>query len=79
MKLMRAAIGIAMTLHLPPENIAWSQYQLGEICFKSGDLLGAEQAYIAGLNIDAHSYRNLAALAEVRTAQERYPEAIALY
>jgi tetratricopeptide (TPR) repeat protein len=79
MELMRAAIAIAMTLHLPRENIAWSQYQLGEICFKSGDLMGAEQAYIAGLDIDAHSYRNLAALAEVRTAQERYPEAIALY
>ena len=79
MKLMRAAIAVAMTLHLPAENVAWSEYQLGEICFKSGDLRGAEQAYRAGLDIDPHSYRNLAGLGEVRTAQGRYPEAIALY
>lgn len=78
-KLMRASIAVAMTLHLPAENISWSQYQLGEICFKSGDLIGAEQAYRAGLAIDANSYRNLAGLGEVRTAQERYPEAIELY
>jgi tetratricopeptide (TPR) repeat protein len=78
-KLMRAAITVAMTLHLPVENVAWSEYQLGEICFKSGDLAGAEQAYQRGLEIDPHSYRNLAGLGEVRTAQTRYPEAIALY
>jgi tetratricopeptide (TPR) repeat protein len=78
-QLMRAAIAVSVTLHLPAENIAWSQYQLGEICFKSGDLIGAEQAYRAGLAIEPNSYRNLAGLGEVRTAQERYPEAIALY
>ena len=78
-KLMRAAIGVAMTLRLPVENVAWSQFQLGEICFKSGDLTSAEQAYTAGLALDPHSYRNLAGLGEVRTAQGNYPEAIALY
>jgi tetratricopeptide (TPR) repeat protein len=78
-RLMRAAIALAITLRLPVENIAWSQYQLGEICCKSGDLTGADQAYRAGLAIDPHSYRNLAGLGEVRAAQGRYPEAIALY
>jgi tetratricopeptide (TPR) repeat protein len=78
-KLMRDAIAVATTLHLPAENVAWSDYQLGEISFKSGDIPGAEQAYRAGLLIDPNSYRNLAGLGEVRTAQERYPEAIALY
>jgi len=78
-KLMRAAIAVAVTLRLPAENVSWSQYQLGEICFKSGDLVGAEQAYMAGLAIDPNSYRNLAGLGEVRTAQEKYLEAIALY
>jgi tetratricopeptide (TPR) repeat protein len=78
-KLMRAAIAVAANLHLPAENVAWSEYQLGEICFKSGDLSGAEQAYRAGLEIEPHSYRNLAGLGELRTAQGRYPEAIALY
>jgi len=78
-KLMRSAIALATTLHLPVENVSWSQYQLGEICFKSGDLNGAEEAYTSGLVIDPSSYRNLAGLSEVRTAQERYPEAITLY
>jgi tetratricopeptide (TPR) repeat protein len=78
-RLMRSAIALAITLHLPVENVSWSRYQLGEICFKSGDLNGAEQAYTAGLAIDPNSYRNLAGLGEVRTAQERYPEAITLY
>lgn len=77
--LMRSAIALAITLHLPVENVSWSQYQLGEICFKSGELDAAEQAYTAGLAIDPNSYRNLAGLGEVRSAQERYPEAIALY
>ena len=77
--LMREAIAVAMTLRLPAENISWSEYQLGEICFKSGDLIGAERAYTAGLAIDPNSYRNLAGLGEVRTAQERYMEAIDLY
>jgi len=78
-KLMRDAIALATTLHLPAENVAWSEYQLGEICFKSGDITGAEQSYREGLLIDPNSYRNLAGLGEVRTAQERYTEAIALY
>ena len=78
-KLMSDAIAVATTLRLPAENVAWSDYQLGEICFKSGDIQGAEQAYRAGLLIDPSSYRNLAGLGEVRAAQERYPEAIVLY
>lgn len=78
-KLMRTAIANATALHLPRENLAWSQYQLGEICFRSGDLAAAEQAYQAGLAVDPGSYRNLAGLGELRAAQERYPEAIALY
>ena len=78
-KLMRDAIALATTLRLPAENVAWSDYQLGEICFKSGDIPGAEHAYRTGLLIDPNSYRNLAGLGEVRTAQERYSEAIALY
>ncbi len=77
-ELMRNAIQTAMVLHMPAENIAWSDYQLGEICFKSGDLTGAEQAYQAGLAADPNSYRNLAGLAEVRTAQRRYQDAIDL-
>jgi len=78
-KMMRTAIAVTSTLHLPAENLAWSEYQLGEICLKSGDFAGAEQAYRAGLEIEPHSYRNLAGLGELRTAQGKFPEAIALY
>lgn len=77
-ELMRHAIQTAMALHMPAENIAWSDYQLGEICFKSGDLTAAEQAYQAGLAADPGSYRNLAGLAEVRAAQHRFEDAINL-
>jgi len=76
--LMRAAIASASALHLPQENIAWSQYQLGDICFRSGDLQCAESAYQAGLEVQPDSYRNLAGLGELRAAQGRYPEAIEL-
>jgi tetratricopeptide (TPR) repeat protein len=78
-KLIESAIGTAVALRMPAENIAWSQYQLGEICFKTGDLVCAENAYQAGLSLDPNSYRNLAGLGELRTAQERYQEAIELY
>jgi tetratricopeptide (TPR) repeat protein len=77
-QLMRTAIQTAVSLRMPAENIAWSDYQLGEIFFKSGDLTGAEQAYQAGLTADSGSYRNMAGLAEVRAAQGRYEEAIEL-
>ena len=77
-KLMVAAISSASALHLPRENIAWSQYQLGEICFRSGDLQGSETAYQAGLEVQPDSHRNLAGLAEVRAEQGRFAEAAAL-
>jgi tetratricopeptide (TPR) repeat protein len=78
-RMMRNAVAVSLALRLPAENIAWSDYQLGEMCFKSGDPACAEQAYQAGLSIDHNSHRNLAGLGEVRTTQERYPEAVALY
>lgn len=64
-RLMRAAIASASALHLPHENIAWSQYQLGDICFRSGDPQCAENAYQSGLEIQPDSYRNLAGLMEL--------------
>lgn len=75
---MRAAIATALDLHLPRENVAWSDYQLGDICFRSGDLACAETAYQSGLEIQPDSHRNLAGLAELRAAQGRTDEAIAL-
>jgi len=78
-ELMRNAIRTASTLHLLAENIAWSYYQLGEELFKMGDLANAEKAYQEGLGAYPDFHRDLVGLAEVRAAQERYPEAIELY
>jgi tetratricopeptide (TPR) repeat protein len=78
-RMMRNAVAVALALRLPVENVAWSDYQLGELCFKSGHLSCAEEAYQAALGLDPNSYRNFAGLAELRTAQGRYPEAVVLY
>jgi tetratricopeptide (TPR) repeat protein len=77
-KLMRAAISNALALHMPAENVAWSQYQLGEICFRTGDLECAERAYRSGLEAQPDSHRNLAGLGELRAVQGRYDDAIGL-
>jgi tetratricopeptide (TPR) repeat protein len=77
--LMRAAIETAIALHLPRENVAWSEYQLGEICFRGGDLDCAERAYEGGLETQPDSYRNLAGLGELRAAQGKYDEAVEFY
>jgi tetratricopeptide (TPR) repeat protein len=78
-ELMRAAIGAAITSRMPRENIAWSQYQLGEEYYKTGDLKGAEAAYQDALATYPGYYRALAGMGAVREAQRRFSEAIALY
>ncbi|PYV27243.1 MAG: hypothetical protein DMG27_04520 [Acidobacteria bacterium] len=78
-ELMRRAIATAVAVRMPRENIAWSQYQLGEELFKVGDLKDAEAAYQGALTSYPGYYRALAGLAAVREAQARYSEAIELY
>jgi len=63
----------------PPESIAWVQWQLGSEHFALGHLQEAETQYLAALTSSPNYYRALAGLAQVRVAQQRYPEAIALY
>jgi len=63
----------------PPEAIAWAQWQLGSEHFSVGDLKAAEAQYLEALNTQPNYYRALAGLAQVRAAQQRYPEAIDLY
>jgi tetratricopeptide (TPR) repeat protein len=63
----------------PPESIAWVQWQLGNEHFALGHLQEAETQYRAALTSYPSYYRALAGLAQVRVAQQRYPEAIALY
>jgi tetratricopeptide (TPR) repeat protein len=78
-QLMRNAVYTAMATHMPAENIAWSQYQLGEELVLAGEINVAEKAYLASLNAYPNYYRALAGLAKVRASQGRYADAIGLY
>jgi tetratricopeptide (TPR) repeat protein len=78
-QLLRKAVRIAIETHMPVENIAWSEYQLGEQLFQTGDISIAENAYLAALDEYPGYYRALAALAKLRAAQGKYNDAIKLY
>ena len=78
-RLMQQAVVAALQLNVPPENLAWLYFELGERCFQAGDLKSAELAYESALTTDQHHYRSLAGLAKVRAAQGKRDEAIALY
>jgi tetratricopeptide (TPR) repeat protein len=78
-QLMRSAVRTAIETHMPAENIAWSQYQLGEEIFLAGDTGAAEKAYLASLEECPNYYRALAGLAKVRASQGRYGDAVRLY
>jgi tetratricopeptide (TPR) repeat protein len=78
-QLMRSAMYTAITAHMPAENIAWSQYQLGEELYLAGETSVAERAYLASLDSYPKYYRALAGLAKLRASQEKYAEAIRLY
>ncbi|MGA8233471.1 MAG: tetratricopeptide repeat protein [Candidatus Acidiferrales bacterium] len=78
-QLMRSAVRTAMETHMPPENIAWSEYQLGEEFFLAGETKAAEKAYLASLDECPNYYRALAGLAKVRASQGRYIDAVKLY
>lgn len=78
-QLMRSATRIAIETHMPSENIAWSEYQLGEVLFLAGETNAAENAYLASLDTFPGYYRALAGLAKVRAAQGRDLDAVKLY
>ncbi|HKW31711.1 MAG TPA: tetratricopeptide repeat protein [Candidatus Acidoferrum sp.] len=76
---MRAAIARAMDAHLPKENIAWSQFSLGELYYGMGDFARAEASYQQALETYPGYHRALAWLGQLRAAQGRYSEAAELY
>ena len=78
-QLMQAAIRTAAEIHAPAENVAWSDYQLGEEYFQTGDLDRAEAAYRASLHEYSGYYRALAGLAKIEAAKRNYREAESLY
>lgn len=78
-QLMRDAIQLAIEMRMPAENIAWSEFQLGDELFKSGDIKGAEASFQRSLASYPNFYRALAGLAQVRASQGRYQEAAEFY
>jgi tetratricopeptide (TPR) repeat protein len=78
-ELMRGAVRTAIETHMPAENIAWSEFQLGEELFQVGDYAAAESADLASLDEYASYYRALGGLAKVRAAQGKLDDAVELY
>jgi tetratricopeptide (TPR) repeat protein len=76
---MNSAIAAARQAHVPPENLAWLYFELGERYFQAGDLGNADSSYQSGVTADPNHYRSLAGLAKVRAAQGKLEESVQLY
>ena len=76
---LKQAVTLAQTLHMPDENIAWTQFMLGEQDFQAGDLAAAELEETTALATFPRYHRALAAMGQIRAAQGRLPEAVAFY
>ncbi|OLC17389.1 MAG: hypothetical protein AUH29_01960 [Candidatus Rokubacteria bacterium 13_1_40CM_69_27] len=76
---MRRAVATAIEGNAPPENLAWSRVQLGELFFQIGEVAKAEAAYQDALTTYPRYHRALAGLGKVRAAQQKHQDAIALY
>ena len=76
---LQRSITLAQQLHMPAENIAWTQFMLGEQYFQTGDLIKAESAESESLATFPRYHRALAAMGQIRGAQGRYAEAIDYY
>jgi tetratricopeptide (TPR) repeat protein len=76
---MQAAVELARQASLAKENVAWTQFSLGELYYGIGDLAHAEQAYQAALLSYPNYHRALAWLGQLRAAQGKCAEAVELY
>jgi len=65
--------------HETPDVLAWACMQLGELAFRSGEWDKAEEQYEAALAALPDYYAALEHKAELRGAQGRLDEAVALY
>jgi tetratricopeptide (TPR) repeat protein len=77
--LMRRAEGLAREQGDGGEGLAWYQFQLGELDFRSGLVAGAERWYRTALETFPTYYLALGGLAKARAAQGDYAGAIELY
>ncbi|HEX7959424.1 MAG TPA: tetratricopeptide repeat protein [Terriglobales bacterium] len=76
---LEQAVDAAQKARLPSENVAWTQFTLGEAYLQNGDFGNAETALRASLQTFPGYHRALAGMAQVRVAQRRYKEAISNY
>lgn len=76
---LQAAIAAGKETKQPAESVAWAEWQLGSEYFAIGNLAKAEWYFQQSLQTYPKYYRALAGLAQVRAAQKKYDEAIALY
>jgi tetratricopeptide (TPR) repeat protein len=76
---LQRAVAAGKALEEPAESIAWAEWQLASDYFAEGNLAKAETYYQQALKTLPDYYRAFAGLAQVRAAQQRYDEAIALY
>jgi tetratricopeptide (TPR) repeat protein len=79
LELMRRGSSLAEKAHLPPENVAWTHFMLGQQLFQSGNLADAESEMKASLSAYPFYHRALAGLAQIRAAQHRFNEAAESY
>ncbi len=76
---LQHAIQVAMPLHLPGENLAWTHFMLAEQFFQCGRLDRAEAEAVLSLAAYPRYHRALAEMGRIRAAQGRYPDAIRYY
>ena len=71
--------GLTGSTGTEPENLAWFHLQLGELAFKNGEWDFAEKHYSVAGEIWPEGYSVIDHIAELRGAQGKTQEAIALY
>jgi tetratricopeptide (TPR) repeat protein len=76
---MQQAADEAKALDLAGENVAWYQFQVGELYFNIGQMDEAAQNYTAALDSFNNYYLALAGMGKVRAAQGKYNQAIDFY
>ena len=73
---LKQAVDISHQFQLPRENVAWTEFTLGETYLQLGDFSNAEEQFRASLNSFPGYHRALAGMAQLRVAQRKYDEGI---
>lgn len=76
---LRNAINNAIAVQASPENIAWTQFMLGEELFLTGNIAGAESFYRAALKSYPGFHRALHGLAKISSAEHKFEQAVQFY